>query len=119
MGLIYHVASRADWDQAQRAGEYRISTRGMTLDEVGFIHASQPSQVELVANSFYQDAGELVLLVIDPDRVRSEIRYDAVDGWAEPFPHIYGPLNTDAVVEVREFSPGPDGRFSFPVPSPS
>ncbi|HEX6509468.1 MAG TPA: DUF952 domain-containing protein [Chloroflexota bacterium] len=119
MALIYHVASTADWDQAQRVGEYRISTRGRTLEDVGFIHACQPSQVEPVANSFYKDAGDLFLLVIDTDRVRSEVRYDHVGGWADPFPHIYGPLNTDAVVEVRKFSPGPDGLFTFLESSPS
>ena len=91
-----------------------MSTRGRTLEEVGFIHCSQRSQVEPVANAVYQGAEDLVLLSIDPDRVRSEIRYEHVDGWDEPFPHIYGPLNTDAVVDVSPFSPGPAGRFSFP-----
>ena len=55
-----------------------------------------------------------VLLSIDPDHLQSEIRYDHVDGWKDPFPHIYGPLNTDAVIDVSPLRPGPDGRFSFP-----
>jgi uncharacterized protein (DUF952 family) len=69
--------------------------------------------VEPVANAVYQKTEDLVLLSIDPDRVRSEVRYDVVDGWEEPFPHIYGPLNMDAVVEVAQFRPGPEGRFSI------
>jgi uncharacterized protein (DUF952 family) len=110
--LIYHVAFAAAWDDARRVGEYRMSTRGHTVEEVGFIHCSQPSQVEPVANAVYRGAEDLVLLSIDPDRVRSEIRYDGVEGW-NPFPHIYGPLTTGAVVEVSPLRPGPDGRFSF------
>jgi uncharacterized protein (DUF952 family) len=112
--VIYHVSFAADWNNARQVGEYRVSTRGQTLEEVGFIHCSQPSQVEPVANAVYQGAEDLVLLSIDPDRVRSEIRYEDVDGWEDPFPHIYGPLNTDAVIEVSQFRPGPGGRFSFP-----
>jgi uncharacterized protein (DUF952 family) len=114
MTLIYHVSFASDWDAARKVGEYRVSTRGRTLEQVGFIHCSQRTQVEPVANAVYKGTGDLVLLGIDPDRVRSEIRYDHVDGWNDPFPHIYGPLNMDAVVEVSLFRPGPDGRFSFP-----
>jgi uncharacterized protein (DUF952 family) len=91
-----------------------VSTQGHTLEEVGFIHCSQGTQVEPVANAVYQGAEHLVLLSIDPDRVRSEIRHEEVDGWEDPFPHIYGPLNTDAVVEVSPFPPGPEGRCSLP-----
>jgi len=114
VALIYHISLASDWNQASEAGEYRVSTRDRTLDDVGFIHCSQRSQLEAVANAVYQGAGDLVLLSIDPDRLQSEIRYDHVNGWMDPFPHIYGPLNTDAVVDVSPLRPGPDGRFSFP-----
>lgn len=111
-GLIYHIALAADWEQARAAGEYTVSTRGLSLEQVGYIHASQERQVDQVANAFYRDAGELVILTIDTDRVRAEIRVEQLAGTDEPFPHIYGPLNTDAVTEARPFPPGPDGRFA-------
>jgi glutathione S-transferase len=111
--MIYHVASARDWQDAQEAGEYRISTRGRTLEEEGFIHCSQASQVAPVANRFYRGVPGLVLLTIDPERLRSELRYEAVPGWGEPFAHVYGPLNTDAVIRVSPFEPGPDGSFAF------
>jgi uncharacterized protein (DUF952 family) len=111
--LIYHVATAADWTQAQRDGQYTTSTRGISLAEQGFIHASQPAQVAPVANAFYQGVPDLVLLVIDTERVGSPIRYELVPGQDLPYPHIYGPLNPDAVVEARPFSPGPDGTFTF------
>lgn len=103
----------ADWERALADGEYTMSTRGVTVAEQGFIHASTASQVSGVANSFYQDAPDLLLLVIDAERLTAPLRYDEVPGAAEPFPHIYGPLNPDAVIQVLPFPPGPDGTYSF------
>lgn len=82
-----------------RAGEYRVSTRGATLEEVGFIHAATEAQVDGVQARFYADAGDLVLLTIDTDRLSSPWQLDPVGD--DEFPHIYGPLNLDAVIETR------------------
>jgi uncharacterized protein (DUF952 family) len=84
--FIYHIAAAADWEQARRDGQYTMSTRGRTLAQEGFIHTSTAAQVALVANSFYRDAPDLVLLVIDPDRVTPEIRYEHVPGQDLPYP---------------------------------
>lgn|SRR5487761_904780 len=113
MGVIYHIATRTDWERAVRDGEYTTSTRGRTLAQQGYIHASDAQQVAVVANFVYKGERDLVLLVIDPDRVRSRIQYDPVPDAPAPYPHIYGPLNTDAVIEVRPFAPDPDGEFRF------
>jgi glutathione S-transferase len=113
--LIYHIATRADWERALPDGEYTRSSVDKTLADEGFIHASQASQVARTANRFYRDvAGDLVLLVIDPGLLRAEVRYEEVPGADLPFPHVYGPLNVDAVVDVRPFAAGPDGTFAFP-----
>jgi glutathione S-transferase len=113
-GLIYHIATRADWDRARADGEYTRSTVDKTLQEEGFIHASQAAQVARTASRFYRDVpGDLVLLVIDPARLRAELRYEDVPGAELPFPHIYGPLNVDAVVAAQPFAAGPDGTFAF------
>jgi uncharacterized protein (DUF952 family) len=114
VNLIYHITTASDWAQAQASGEYTLSTRGRTLAEEGFIHCSTTGQVAGVANAVYQGLPDLLVLVIDTDRVVPQIRFDPVPGSDEQFPHIYGPLNTDAVVETRRFEPGPGGRFSFP-----
>ena len=113
MGVIYHIATGADWARAQRDGEYTTSTRGVTLEEQGFIHASTAEQVAPVANMFYQGLDDLLVLVIDAERVAAEIRYEEVPGSEAPFPHIYGALNLDAVVGTRPLAAGEDGRFSF------
>ena len=87
------------------------STAGRTLADEGFIHASQAAQVAGVANMFYRDsADDLVVLVIDTGLVRAPVRYEDVPGADAPFPHIYGPLNTDAVVDVRPLPAGARGR---------
>jgi uncharacterized protein (DUF952 family) len=112
--VIYHIATCADWERALVDGEYTRSTVDKTLAEEGFIHASQASQVARTANKFYRGVpGELVLLVIDEKLLRAEVRYEDVQGAELPFPHIYGPLNADAVLEARPFAPGADGTFAF------
>jgi len=118
VSVIYHIAMAADWEQALAVGEYSTSTRGRTLAEQGFIHASTARQLTGVANSFYQGAPDLLLLVIDAELLTAPLRYDEVPGSAEPFPHIYGPLNTGAVIQALPFPPGPDGTFSFDPPAP-
>ena len=100
-----HITTRSAWRAAQTEGRYQTDS----LESEGFIHCSHPEQVIGVANAFYQQAPELVLLWIDPRRVIPDIRWEAADG--DEFPHIYGPLNLDAVTDVRDFSPDSDGVY--------
>jgi uncharacterized protein (DUF952 family) len=113
MPSILHLAFVDQWSAAQEAGSYRISTRGQSLDDgATFIHCSRPEQVSAVANSFYADVTEpLCLLVIDTGRLVSAICDEDLDGIGMTFPHIYGPINLDAVVDVRAYQRGADGRW--------
>lgn len=97
---IYHLALATDWAEACRTGSYRTSTRGRTLQQEGFIHASRADQWEGVRDRFYRDVTEpLVLLVIDPARLGAPVRDEPVG--EETFPHVHGPIEVAAVVEVR------------------
>ena len=97
---LFHIATQADWDAARRAGAYTTSTRGRTLEQEGFIHASRREQVSGVWKMFYADVREpLVLLTIETDRLTSPWQEDPVGD--DFFPHIYGPLNPSAVVRVQ------------------
>jgi uncharacterized protein (DUF952 family) len=109
---IFHISEASGWAEAQASGIYGRSTLGRTVDEEGFIHCSYWGQVEAVANAYYAGQRDLLLLVIDPARVVPEIREEAVG--LERFPHIYGPLNLDAVTEVRPFVTREDGRLVAP-----
>ena len=93
---LFHLALKGDWEQAQDSGTYQWSTRGMRLTEVGFIHCSWQEQVPKTFERFYADAGEIVLLEIDPTRLNSPLRADAIPT-GELFPHLYGPLPIEAV----------------------
>ena len=95
---LFHLALPEDWAAAFAAGEYVMSTRGLTLDEVGFIHCSTRDQTEATANRFYADLDQLVLLTVDATLVPSEILWEPpAPGLDELFPHIYGPLPIAAV----------------------
>jgi uncharacterized protein (DUF952 family) len=113
MATILHIAFPDQWEAAKGAGSYRWSTRGKSLDDgAAFIHASRPEQVSMVANFVYDDVEEpLLLLVIDTERLVSAICDEDLDGIGISFPHIYGPLNIDAVVDVRRYERGADGRW--------
>src|SRR3954471_20051564 len=91
MTELWHLAERAEWQDAQATGSYERSTRGLSLAEVGFVHCSYPHQLAGGAAAFYADATDLVLLRIDPAAVPAEIRVE--DG----FPHVYGPIPVAAV----------------------
>lgn len=114
MAELFHLADRGEWLAAEAAGEYRISTRGVTLAEQGFIHCSLRHQLRDVAEAYYADADNLVVLVIDSERVVSPIRYEAPPGGLEAYPHIYGPLPTDAVTSVVPVGRDAGGRFILP-----
>jgi len=95
---IFHLAIPDDWARAFATGEYTMSTRGMTLDEVGFIHCSTREQLEDTANRFYGDVEQLVVLTIDPMLVRAPIVWGPPEAGRDVlFPHIYGPLPVPAV----------------------
>ena len=115
---ILHVTTRKAWIDATRLGEYSASS----LQADGFIHASALSQVLPVAAKFYKGQTGLVLLEIDPKRLASQLKWEPPTGGPPPgvpegdaFPHIYGPINLDAVVQVLDFEPGENGEFSLPA----
>jgi uncharacterized protein (DUF952 family) len=81
----------------------------------GFIHLSTGEQVVRVANARFAGARDLVLLCVAVDRLTAPLRYETGDpGSAELFPHLYGPLVTDAVLEVAALTEGPGG-FELPA----
>jgi uncharacterized protein (DUF952 family) len=110
---ILHLALAADWDAARQTGEYRVSTIGRSLDDVGFIHAcADHEQLRGVVERFYRDVTDpLVLLGIDPTGL--DVRMEEVPGDPpEAFPHIYGPLPVSAVTSVLPFTPPGPGPVS-------
>lgn len=114
MAHIFHLTRRSDWLASQPGGEYRVSTRGRTLEDDGFIHCSEADQVLRVADALFQNVEDVTLLVIDSDRLSAPVVRENLDGRDERFPHIYGPLNLEAVVSVYPLPRDRDGRFVMP-----
>ncbi len=108
MSIILHITKREQWEKAKRGGVYC----GDKLDSQGFIHCSTSQQIVKVANALHYAQRELVLLCIVTNRVQSEIKYESA-GSESLYPHIYGPLNVDAVVKVLDFEPTEDGKFVY------
>ena len=108
---ILHVTPRTSWSAAQKAGAYTADT----LAGDGFIHCSKANQILRVANLVFAGQHGLLLLVIDPARLTSELHWEpGVDLATELFPHVYGPINLDAVVDMLDFEPDTDGKFHLP-----
>ena len=103
---LFHLALKDDWEQAQDTSNYQWSTRGMRLDQVGFIHCSWQEQVAKTFERFYADAGDVLLLEIDPKRLTAPLRADAIPT-GELFPHLYGHLPIEAVRSITPY--GSDG----------
>lgn len=104
--LIFHIAEKSRWEAAQLAGSYAQSTLGRSLEQEGFIHACREDQWEDVLERHYASAtSSLVLLCIDTEKLSSPWQEDQVGDTS--YPHVYGPLNPAAVVDVR------------PVPTPA
>ncbi len=110
MGIILHITSQATWEAARAAGSYQADT----LATEGFIHCSTPTQVIGVANGRFRGQTGLTLLCIEETRVRAAVRYEDCDETGQQFPHIYGPLNLDAVTQALPFPPQADGTFALP-----
>ena len=106
---MLHITTREQWERALAAGSYEADS----LAGEGFMHSSAPRQAVGVANRLFRGRHDLVLLVIDPARVQAAIKHEPA-GDGETYPHVYGPLNTDAVVQVLPFPPDSDGGFTLP-----
>jgi uncharacterized protein (DUF952 family) len=106
MRRLYHLLTPTDWQAADDV--YRAAS----LATEGFIHCSYGHQVVRVANLFYREAPTLLVLCIDPARLKSEVR-DEDPGSGESFPHVYGPIERLAVLEVRTLERDAAGGWTF------
>jgi uncharacterized protein (DUF952 family) len=97
MAVIYHVTTDQEWEAAKEKGYYEAAS----LPIEGFIHCSESHQVEGVLERYFAGKKDLVKLSLDTQRLQSRLQYDLAPSLNEAFPHIYGPINLDAVVSVE------------------
>lgn len=105
MGKIVHICAKDDWIEAISSRIYRTPS----LEKEGFIHFSRPDQVLKVANTYYQGTKNLILLWVDINKVSGKLHWEESDG--DIYPHLYGPLELNAIIAALDFSPDEDGNF--------
>jgi uncharacterized protein (DUF952 family) len=96
MPIIYHVTTAAEWNAAKEASAYESPS----LKAEGFIHCSQEHQVDAVLERYFAGKTDLVKLVIDTDKLTSRFVFEWSPSTEDTFPHVYGTINVDAVVDV-------------------
>jgi uncharacterized protein (DUF952 family) len=107
VSVFFHLATQADWDQAVSGGTYTPAS----LQHGSFIRCATATQHAAVANARFAGRADLVLLLIDSDKLTCEVRFVAPESGGEALPHLHGPLDVEAVFEATPYRPGPDGRF--------
>ncbi len=106
MTVIHHLTTPEAWDGAQAAGEY--AAPGLAAE--GFIHCSgDEAQTLRVAERLYPGQAGLIVLDVDTARLKAEVKREPSRS-GEIYPHIYGKINHDAVVRVRDLTPDAEGR---------
>lgn len=98
MTFIYHVTTKAEWEVAKKKGYYSAPS----LETEGFIHCSEEHQVQGVLERYFKNRNDLLKLVIEPQKLKAELKYELAPSVKETFPHVYGPINLDAIVEELE-----------------
>lgn len=110
MPTVYHLAPAERWNTWPQNTPYLPAE----YERDGFIHCTAGDDLMLrVANQYYRATpGEFVLLVIDTDRLSSPLRWEQPpDGLAPEFPHIYGAIDRQAVIDVKQVRRAADGTF--------
>ncbi|PAU95490.1 hypothetical protein CK503_00035 [Aliifodinibius salipaludis] len=107
--LLFHITTKEDWKTFNNSGSFEPES----LDSEGFIHCSTGEQVEDTANRIFGDKDEILLLVIDATTLHEDIKYEKDADTGEKFPHLYSPLNTNAIIDKITIKAEDDGHFDI------
>lgn len=107
--LIFHLVHKKKWKEQKLDGRYHPQS----LDSEGFIHCSSGNDIESVANRLFKGKRRILLIVINTSLIEPELKYEKDEDTGVVYPHIYGPLNLDAVIDKIELAPDEDGSFKI------
>ncbi|WP_440998863.1 DUF952 domain-containing protein [Fodinibius sp. SL11] len=107
--LLFHITTKELWKQFNKSGSYEPES----LETQGFIHCSTGEQVERTANSLFGDKEEILLLVIDATTLHDDVKYEEDENTGEKFPHLYSPLNTNAIIDKIAIESENNGTFDI------
>jgi uncharacterized protein (DUF952 family) len=111
VATTYHLVPRATWEAADPAAPYAPES----LSSEGFVHCTDgPDEVALTANRYFRaEADDLLALLIDVGRLSAPVRYEDP---RRVYPHVYGPIEREAILGVLEMPRAADGSFLPPPP---
>ena len=115
--IIFHITTTENWEKAKLNNEYKCDS----LEKEGFIHCSTQAQIVTIANTFYSNYEQLIVLAINPNKLLSELKWESpihpnpniehkIDNSAK-FPHVYGVINLDAVEKIMNLCKNNRGLF--------
>jgi uncharacterized protein (DUF952 family) len=113
--LLFHITTQEQWKEFQKGGSYIPES----LEEHGFIHCSSGSQLEDTANRLFDDKDEILLLVIDASMIRDDVKYEKDPESGEKFPHIYGAISVNAIIDKLSVKAEKNGTFNIAFTSDS
>ncbi len=106
--LIFHIVEKKDYKKQTKDGRYIPES----IEQHGFIHCSTGSQINDTAERHFKKRRHLLLLIIDTKRIEAPLKYERSEERDQDFPHIYGPLNRDAVLDVITLNLDTQGKFN-------
>ncbi|MEM7549103.1 MAG: DUF952 domain-containing protein [Bacteroidota bacterium] len=98
--FIYHLCTQNQWNTQKDSVWYEDPS----LKTERFIHACLEDQIKGVKNRFFSGQNDLLLLKIDPHKVNAEVRFESAKDVEDVFPHIYGKINKNSIIEVKKYS---------------
>lgn len=107
--LIFHLVSKEDWKERKIDSRYSPQS----IDAEGFIHCSSGKSIEETANRLFKGNENLLLIVINTSLIESDLKYEEDEKTGVTYPHIYGPLNLDAVIDKIPLATENDGSFNI------
>ena len=105
---IYHITDKTYYD-AQMLNKIYYSP---TFEQEKFIHLSTKKQVNSTLKNYYKGVKNLILLHINVEKLGSKLKYEAASN-GDIFPHIYGPIEREAIISFETLLPDIDGNFNW------
>lgn len=106
MIVLFHIATAAEWGNRST-----VDYRPAGLDVEGFVHCSAADQLVEVANRLFGGRTDLWVLTIDSASLAADVVWEDSYGTGTDYPHVYGPIELSAIVDVTALVPDRDGRF--------
>jgi uncharacterized protein (DUF952 family) len=92
--IIIHIIDVETWERVKDQPKYF----GDTLKSQGFIHCCLPGQVDSVLQNWFPERDDLLFLELDSEKLLAKLVFENLEGGEEKFPHIYGPINRNAII---------------------